>query len=98
KIGKIGISVMELTPQVRQMQRVKDGVDGLLVVRVKEVSPAADAAIQEGDVITAVNGQKVRTADQLGRLVARAKQGAYLKLYVYSPRANISRFALVPID
>src|SRR5262249_7851010 len=26
KIGKIGISVMELTPQVRQMQRIKDGV------------------------------------------------------------------------
>ena len=28
----------ELTPQVRQMQRIKAGVDGLLVVRVKEVS------------------------------------------------------------
>ncbi|HEY2796943.1 MAG TPA: Do family serine endopeptidase [Thermoanaerobaculia bacterium] len=98
KIGKIGVSVMELTPQVRQMQRIKDGVDGLLVVRVKEVSPAADAAIQEGDIITAVNGQKVSTADQFGKLVASAKKGDYLKLYVFSPRANISRFALVHID
>jgi serine protease Do len=98
KIGKIGISVMELTPQVRQMQRIKDGVDGLLVVRVKEVSPAADAAIQEGDIITSVNGQKVSTADQFGKVVAGAKKGDYLKLYVFSPRANISRFALVHID
>jgi serine protease Do len=95
---KIGVSVMELTPQVRQMQRIKPGIDGLLVVRVKEVSPAADAAIQEGDVITAVNGQKVSTADEFGKLVAKAKKGEYLRLYVYSSRANISRFALVKID
>jgi serine protease Do len=98
KIGKIGISVMELTPQVRQMQRIKSDVDGLLVVRVKEVSPAADAAIQEGDIITSVNGQKVSTADEFGKVVGKAKKGDYLKLYVYSSRANISRFALVHID
>jgi S1-C subfamily serine protease len=80
------------------MQRIKSGIDGLLVVRVKEVSPAADAAIQEGDVITAVNGQKVSTADEFGKVVAKAKKGEYLKLYVFNPRANISRFALVKID
>jgi serine protease Do len=94
---KIGISVMELTPQARQMQRIKPGIDGLLVVHVKEVSPAADAQIQEGDVITQVNGEKVTSTEQFGKLVARAKKGEYLKLYVYSPRADISRFALVKI-
>ena len=49
-------------------------------------------------MITAVNGQKVTTAEEFGKLVARAKKGEYLKLYVYSTRANISRFALVKID
>ena len=95
---KIGVSVMELTPQVRQMQRIKTGIDGLLVVRVKEVSPAADAAIQEGDIITAVNGQKVTTADEFGKLVAKAKKGEFLKLYIYNSRADASRFALVKIE
>jgi serine protease Do len=94
---KIGISVQELTPQLRQMQRIKGEVEGLLVVRVKEVSPAADAFIQEGDIITQVNGQKVTTAEEFGKLVAKAKPGDYLKLYVYNPRADVSRFALVKI-
>jgi serine protease Do len=96
--GKIGMTVQELTPQLRQMQRVKTGVEGLLVVRVKEVSPAADAQIQEGDVITSVNGEKVTTTDEFGKIVGKAKKGDYLKLYIYSPRGDISRFALVKIE
>ncbi len=96
--GKIGITVQELTPQLRQMQRIKAGIEGLIVVRVKEVSPAADAQIQEGDIITQVNGEKVTTAEEFGKLVAKAKKGDYLRLYVYNPRADISRFALVKLE
>jgi len=95
---KIGITVQELTPQMRQTQRIKPEVNGLVVVRVKEVSPAADAQIFEGDVITEVNGQKVTTAEDFGRIVAKAKKGDYLKLYLYSPRLSTSRFALVKLD
>jgi len=94
---RIGIQVTELTPQVRQMQRLKADVDGLLVVHVKEVSAAADAGIQEGDIITQVNGQKVGSTEDFGKVVSRAKKGDYLKLYVYHPRANVSTFALVKI-
>ncbi len=96
--GKIGITVQELTPQMRQMQRIKAGIEGLIVVRVKEVSPAAEAQISEGDVITQVNGEKVSTAEEFGKIVSKAKKGDYLKLYVYSPRADVSRFALVKLD
>jgi len=94
---RIGIQVTELTPQVRQMQRLKADVDGLLVVHVKEVSAAADAGIQEGDIITQVNGQKVSSTEEFGKMVSRAKKGEYLKLYVFHPRANVSTFALVKI-
>ena len=80
------------------MQRVKAGVDGLIVVRVKEVSPAADAQIQEGDVITQVNGEKVTTTQEFARIVGKTKKGDYLKLYVYNPRADVSRFALVKLE
>jgi serine protease Do len=94
---RIGIQVTELTPQMRQMQRIKADIDGLVVMRVKEVSAAADAGIQEGDIITQVNGQKVGTTEEFGKLVGRAKKGDFLKLYVFNPRANVSRFALVKI-
>jgi serine protease Do len=94
---RIGIQVTELTPQMRQMQRFMADVDGRVVGRVKEVSAAADAGIQEGDIITQVNGQKVGTTAEFGKLVGKAKRGDFLKLYVYNPRANASRFALVKI-
>ena len=94
---RIGIQVAELTPQMRQMQRIKADMDGLVVMRVKEVSAAADAGIQEGDIITQVNGQKVGTTEDFGKVVGKAKKGDILKLYVYNPRANVSRFALVKI-
>jgi serine protease Do len=96
--GKIGITVQELTPQLRQAQQIKPEVSGLVVVRVKEVSPAADANILQGDVITEVNGQKVTTAEDFGKIVAKAKKGDYIKLYVFSPRLNVSRFAIVHLD
>jgi serine protease Do len=96
--GKIGITVEELTPQLRQMQRIRAGIDGLIVVRVKEVSPAADAQIQEGDVITQVNGEKVSTTQEFARIVSKTKKGDYLRLYVYNPRADASRFALVKLE
>ncbi len=54
--------------------------------------------IQEGDIITQVNGEKVTTTDEFGKIVAKAGKGDYLRLYVYSPRADASRFALVKIE
>ena len=98
---RIGISVTELTQQVRQMQGVQSNVNGLLVVHVKEVSAAADAGIREGDVITEVNGRRITTTDDFGKLVSGARKGDYLKLYILRPArsgASVSFFALVKID
>ncbi|MGE5278681.1 MAG: Do family serine endopeptidase [Acidobacteriota bacterium] len=96
--GKIGVSVQELTPQVRQMAGLESSMQGLFVVHVKEVSPAADAGLADGDVITQVNGQTVTSTDEFGRIVKAAKKGDYVRLYVYRPQAKISFFALVKID
>ena len=98
---RIGISVTELTPQVRQMQGVQTNINGLLVVHVKEVSPAADAGIREGDVITEVNGRRITSTDDFGKLVSGARKGDYLKLYILRPArsgASVSFFALVKIE
>jgi serine protease Do len=96
--GKIGISVHEMTQQLRQMYRIEPSIEGIVVVDVKEVSPAGEAGIQEGDVITQVNGRPVGTTEEFGRIVSEAKKGEYLRLYAYSPRARLSRFVLVKID
>ncbi len=96
--GKIGVSVQELTPQVRQMAGLENSTRGLIVVHVKEVSPAADAGLADGDIITQVNGQTVTEMDEFSRIVKAAKAGDYLRLYVFRPQGKVSFFALVKID
>lgn len=71
---------------------------GFLSSRRGSGSPAGEAGIQEGDVITQVNGRPVTSTEEFGRLVADAKKGEYLRLYVYSPRGRLSRFVLVKIE
>ncbi|SDV51619.1 DegQ family serine endoprotease [Chitinasiproducens palmae] len=64
--GKLGVAVRQLTPDERRMA----GTNGLLVEQV--AGPAANAGVQPGDVIVAVNGEAVTSVDQLKRDVARA--------------------------
>jgi serine protease Do len=96
--GKIGVSVQELTPQIRQMAGLDAATQGLFVVHVKEVSPAADAGLADGDVITQVNGRTVTSTEEFGQIVKVAKKGDYLRLYVFRPQAKISLFVLVKIE
>ncbi len=96
--GKIGVSVQEVTPQVRQLARLEPDTKGLLVVHVKEVSAAYDAGLRDNDIITQVNGRTVTSTEEFGKIVSAAKKGDYLKLYVLRLQPKASFFALVKIE
>jgi serine protease Do len=100
--NKLGMSVQELTPQARQMYSIDDKVRyGVVVMNVKEVSAAGEVGLSEGDVITEVQGQPIRSTEDFRAAVERAKPGSTIRIYVVSPgrgRASISgyRFIHVP--
>lgn len=95
---KIGLSVQDLAPQSRQYYRIDEGVRGVLVTGVKEVSPASDAGLAPGDVITEVNGRPVAGAEDLSRIVREAKNGSYLRFYVRRfGQRPVSFFAIVKV-
>ena len=95
---KIGLSVQDLSTQMRQYYRVDENVKGVLVTGVKEVSPANDAGLVAGDVITEVNGRSVSSAEELSRIVRDAKNGSYLRFYVRRfGRRPLSFFAIVKV-
>ncbi len=54
--------------------------DGVLVVRVLPNTPAADAGLRRGDVITKVAGIRVKQADQLQSRVDQVKVGDLLEM------------------
>ena len=57
-----GMTVIDINDQVRQQVNIPHGINGVVVGYVPdESSPASIAGLKPGDVITAVNGQSVRT-------------------------------------
>jgi serine protease Do len=96
--GKLGVSVRPITPQMRQTLGLNSSIDGLYVEHVKEVSPAADANLRDGDIITQVNGRAITSTDEFARIVKATAKGEYLRIYYYRPQAKVSLFALIKIE
>jgi len=80
--NRLGISVQDITPSLRQLYGLSSALTGVVVTSVKDVSAAGEAQINEGDVITEVQGQKVTTAEQFRKIVDGLKSGQWIRLYV----------------
>jgi serine protease Do len=80
--NKLGLSVQDLTAATRQMYSVDDRVSGVVVTDVKEVSPAGEVGISEGDVISEVQGQKITSVSQFRDAVDRLRSGTTIRMYV----------------
>jgi serine protease Do len=95
---RVGINVTEMTARIRQYYDVDDSTTGVVVTHVRPLSPAGEEGLAEGDVITEANGQQVASPEDLLRAIERVRDGGYLKLYVYRPRADRSFFAILKLD
>jgi serine protease Do len=71
---RIGVSTMQLTKQLADYFGVADG-QGVLVTSVTADGPAAKAGIKAGDVVTAIDGEKVGSAGDLSRAINKKKDG-----------------------
>ena len=86
--GKLGLSVRPLTADERKDAEISEG----LVVEKVSDGAAARAGIKPGDIILAVNGEKVGSAEQLRSLVDKKSKRIALQVL----RDDQKRF--VPID
>jgi serine protease Do len=78
--GYLGIGPMELDQAYQDALGIKEGV----VVSTVEKGQAADkAGVQRLDVITALDGQAVRSPDELVMLVSSRRAGETLKLTIW---------------
>jgi serine protease Do len=70
---RIGVNTQTLTKQLADYFGAKDG--GVLITSVTENSPAAKAGLKAGDVITAVDGEKVDSSGDLTRAINKKQEG-----------------------
>lgn len=85
----LGVRMVTVTPELkRQINQdpnatIKINVDqGVLVVEVVQGSPAAQAGVRAGDIITGLGGQKITRADEVQRVVEGTEIGQSLVMEV----------------
>jgi serine protease Do len=94
---QLGATVAPLTPELRAQLALPEGVDGLAVVEVDPQSPAAEAGIARGDVITDIGGTPATDAGAVRAALEEAAADdtpALLRVY----RDGAHRFVAIPAD
>ncbi|HXU37150.1 MAG TPA: trypsin-like peptidase domain-containing protein [Blastocatellia bacterium] len=74
--GYLGIVPQEMSPQIARLNKIPDGQGVLVRELTNQNSPAAQAGLQSGDVITSVNSQKVKSSRELIRRIASLPVGS----------------------
>jgi S1-C subfamily serine protease len=83
----LGIQMVDLTPatkaEINQETDLNIKQDtGVLIVRVMEKSPSAQAGLQAGDIIQKIDGRSVRKASEVQERVESSEVGAVLQIEV----------------
>ena len=77
-----GFIASPLTDEARESLKIDDKkVKGVIATNVEEKSPAASLRIQNGDVITAVNGKKVTSLAEFYAELAAAQKSVNFDIY-----------------
>ena len=84
---RLGVTVDELTPQLAEYFGAKDGV---LVTSVADGSSASRAGLKAGDVITSIDGSRVRSRDDLVQGLRDARDGDDVTIGIVRDRKESS--------
>jgi serine protease Do len=81
--GWIGVKIQNVTQEIADSMGLKS-TKGALIAQPQKGAPAEDAGLKAGDVIVAVNGEKIETSRDLARRIAALGPGktvdiAYLR-------------------
>lgn len=79
--GSIGVSVRDVTAEEAQKAKLTPAL-GAYVTRVESGSPAEKAGIAAGDVIVEFDGERVRSARQLSRLVRESADARSVRVAI----------------
>ena len=87
--GRIGVAIQDVNQQLADSFGL-DRPRGALVSGVERDSPAEDAGIEPGDVITGIDGLAIDHSNELPARVSRLKPGTTTTLEVWRDRAKRS--------
>ncbi|MGD9540231.1 Do family serine endopeptidase [Methylocystis sp.] len=77
--GWIGVKIQSVTQEIADSMGLKS-MKGALIAQPQKGAPAEDAGLKAGDVIVAVNGEKIETPRDLARRIAALGPGKTVDL------------------
>ena len=77
--GWLGVQIQPVTSDIAESIGLENA-KGAIVAAAQPGSPAAKAGVQDGDVITAVDGEAVSTPRELARVIGTAEPGKNVKI------------------
>ncbi len=80
--GQLGISVQNLTPELAQAFGLREFRPGVVVVQVGEGTPAAQAGVVSGDIVTRINSRAIRSETELRTAIGLLSIGDTLEIEV----------------
>lgn len=90
--GMLGVNIQTLTEDTAKALDLQN-VTGVLVSNVRAGSSAEKAGVKRGDIITAINGEKIDDGNVLRNKVAGTAPGSELKLTVLRDGGNLELVA-----
>ncbi|NET59832.1 MAG: PDZ domain-containing protein [Symploca sp. SIO2E6] len=90
----LGIQMMTLNPELKEQLnrgtdfRIEDS-EGVFISRVVPNSPAAQAGLRGGDVITKIEGKPIKNADDLQKSVQNSQVGGNLQIELRRDRQDL---------
>jgi serine protease Do len=86
----LGLDLQDLHPQLSQVMELPPRLDGALVSRVREQSPAARAGVQRGDVITHFEERPLQAAREFYEMLEGVTKGQEVTLKLWRDGAAVT--------
>jgi serine protease Do len=80
--GWMGVSIQEVTPQIAESLGLEEQ-SGAFINDATTGQPAAEAGIQAGDVVIAIDGKRIASPRELARTVAEQEPGKNIEVTVW---------------
>ncbi|MEJ2566772.1 MAG: DegQ family serine endoprotease [Gammaproteobacteria bacterium] len=79
--GQLGVYIQDVTPDLAKALDLQRS-SGAVISKVMKGSPAQRVGLEAGDVVIAVNGEEIKTADQLRNTIGLLRVGSEVTLTV----------------
>jgi serine protease Do len=97
-VKALGLSLANLTPELRERFGLADDINGVVITDVDNGGPSADKGMKAGDVVVEVAQDDVKTTDQILSKVDEAKKAGRKSVLLLVDRQGDLRFVAVKID